>query len=180
MRGLYTIYGKNMNFKIAITLFGAVSIFSIAAVAQNSTVYKKSEKSVSHGFDRGTVDGADKYYQFCIGQGDLECALQAFEPGATYVGQDKVYHGLSEIRSGLAPIVAMKAKISGGNRVVYSSGNIAATIVEWHLEATTPDGKALDFRGQSSDVWRKGKDGIYRYLVDNAMGVKMLPPAVAK
>ncbi|MEN3270651.1 DUF4440 domain-containing protein [Pseudonocardia sp.] len=55
-------------------------------------------------------------------------------------------------------------------RHVYVAGDIALLIVDWSLHGTARDGSAVDLRGTASDVTRCGRDGVWRYVIDNPSG----------
>lgn len=67
-------------------------------------------------------------------------------------------------------MVAFGLPIEVRPRHVYVAEDIALLIVDWTISGTTPDGEEVDIRGTATDVARRGKDGIWRYIIDNPFG----------
>ncbi|MEV5829215.1 DUF4440 domain-containing protein [Spirillospora sp. NPDC052242] len=57
-------------------------------------------------------------------------------------------------------------------RHVHANGDLALLIVDWAIEGTGPDGEPVAVRGTATDVARRGKDGYWRYAIDNPFGVE--------
>jgi ketosteroid isomerase-like protein len=55
-------------------------------------------------------------------------------------------------------------------RHVFVAGDIAQIVVDWSIEGTGPDGGHVHIAGSASDVVHRGADGLWRYLIDNALG----------
>jgi ketosteroid isomerase-like protein len=43
-------------------------------------------------------------------------------------------------------------------------------VLDWSIDGTGPDGEHVHLEGSASDVVRRGADGRWRYLIDNALG----------
>jgi ketosteroid isomerase-like protein len=74
------------------------------------------------------------------------------------------------IRSALQQFLAAKVPIKLTVRQVFESGDTALLIVDWSMNGTTPDGKAMDLAGSGSDVVKKKKDGTWVYVINNPFG----------
>lgn len=55
-------------------------------------------------------------------------------------------------------------------RHVYVSDDIALLIVDWSIHGTAPDGGDVHVDGTATDVARRGRDGQWRYIIDNPCG----------
>lgn len=126
-------------------------------------------------FDRTTTEGAARYFQNCIRSGDVEGAMSCFDEQAVYVAApDDVVKGTTEIRKKIEVLCAMKPNLQAKRSVAYETGDLAAWVDEWVLQATLPDGTALDLKGVSSDILKRLPSGIWVYLVDNPYGAAVL------
>ncbi len=56
-------------------------------------------------------------------------------------------------------------------RHVYVADDIALLIVDWSIRGTGPDGTDIHIEGTATDVARRGRDGLWRYIIDNPFGV---------
>ena len=62
-------------------------------------------------------------------------------------------------------------------RHVFVADNIAQIVLDWSIDGTGPDGKHVHIGGSASDILRRGTDGLWRYLIDNAQGTAVRRPA---
>ncbi|TCO49840.1 YybH family protein [Actinocrispum wychmicini] len=60
----------------------------------------------------------------------------------------------------------MKAEV----RHSYIVDGIALLVVDWSIQGTAPDGREMNLSGTGTDVFRRGADGTWRYLIDNPDG----------
>ncbi|CAM3484916.1 nuclear transport factor 2 family protein [Kibdelosporangium persicum] len=60
-------------------------------------------------------------------------------------------------------------------RDIYVAGDVALVLMEWSMRGTTPDGHEIDMGGTATDIFRRGEDGRWRYLIDNPFGT--VPPS---
>ena len=64
-------------------------------------------------------------------------------------------------------------------RHVFVAGDIAQIVVDWSIDGTGPDGEHVHLGGSASDVVRRGADGRWRYLIDNALGTAVVTKSTA-
>jgi len=127
-------------------------------------------------FDRTTILGAARYFQFCVRSGDIEGAINSFHDDALYVSQPGNFvRGKIEIRKALEFLCGMMPDLQAHRSVSFETGDIASWVDEWTLKATAPDGMALDMKGTSSDIMKRLPSGNWVYLVDNPYGAAALP-----
>jgi ketosteroid isomerase-like protein len=60
---------------------------------------------------------------------------------------------------------------------VFVAGDIAQIVLDWSIDDTGPDGKHVHLEGSASDIVRRGADGRWRYVIDNALGTAVRQPA---
>ena len=126
-------------------------------------------------FDRTTIEGAARYFQNCVRDGDVEGALSCFDAEAVYVPTlGTVVKGTAEIRRGLEMLCGMKPNLQAKRSIALEVGDLASWVDEWTLQATLPDGTPLDMQGVSSDIMKRHPNGIWVYLVDNPYGAAAL------
>ena len=99
--------------------------------------------------------------------GDLDGLLTLYDPDAVLVaGPDHLATGHAQIREGLAPFVAMQAKIAFGTQTVIYAGDVALVHAHWSGTGTTPEGQ-IESGGVTSEVTRRQPDGTWKYLIDD-------------
>ena len=74
------------------------------------------------------------------------------------------------MRKTLERLVAMKARMRIDNRHCIVNDNIALVRGEWSLSGIADDGRPIKAGGNSSEVLRRGPDGLWRYLIDHPFG----------
>jgi len=55
-------------------------------------------------------------------------------------------------------------------RHIYVADDIALLIVDWIIDGSGPDGAPVQAEGTATDVARRGRDGTWRYIIDNPFG----------
>lgn len=131
-------------------------------------------------FDRTTPEGAARYFQNCVRTGDLAAALTCFDADAVYISATgRPARGMADIRAELEAVCSMKPDLQARRSIAYVTGNLAAWVDEWVLQASLPDGTALNLSGVSSDILKRQADGTWAYLVDNPYGAAVLDIAAA-
>lgn len=61
-------------------------------------------------------------------------------------------------------------------RHVYRSGELALLIIDWVIDGTDREGRAVHVEGTATDVARRGPDGRWRYVIDNPFGTRSQQP----
>ena len=126
-------------------------------------------------FDRTTIEGAARYFQNSVRNGDVESALSCFDAEAVYVAAPgTVVKGTADIRPALEMLCRMKPNLEAKRSLALEVGDLASWVDEWSLQATLPDGTHLDMKGVSSDIMKRHPDGTWVYLVDNPYGAAAL------
>jgi uncharacterized protein (TIGR02246 family) len=113
-----------------------------------------------------------------IETGDLEAALDLYEPDATFVvGPNRVVSGHAAIREVLKGMMA--ANTTGGLDAVTvvssADGSIAFTRAQGSSTGPGPDGELVTTRFHSIEVVRKQPDGTWRIIIDDPSAAGLDP-----
>jgi uncharacterized protein (TIGR02246 family) len=105
-----------------------------------------------------------------LNQGDVEGALELYEPEATFVPEPgTTVSGREGIREALERFAALKPKLTGEIQAVREGGDVALVLNRWHLDGQGPEGP-VEMSGTSADVLRRQEDGSWRVLIDDPWG----------
>ncbi|SCL39428.1 Ketosteroid isomerase homolog [Micromonospora rhizosphaerae] len=112
--------------------------------------------------------------------GKVSAMMAQFEPGVVFVARDgRPVTDPTEIAAELERDISLGLPLEAKARHVFVAGDIAQIVVDWSIDGTGPDGEHVHVEGSASDVVRRGADGRWRYLIDNALGtaVRLRQPA---
>ncbi|HKZ62253.1 MAG TPA: SgcJ/EcaC family oxidoreductase [Nitrososphaera sp.] len=110
-----------------------------------------------------------------INQGDLDAALNLYEPDAVLVAQPgQIARGRAGIREALAGFVSLKPTLRGQAQQIVDAGDIVLYCSRWTLTGTSPDGGKVEMAGVSSDILRRQYDGRWLIVIDNPWGTSIL------
>ena len=100
---------------------------------------------------------------------DSEVGLIA-KDGRTVTDRTEI---VAELERDLSLGLPLEAKA----RHVFVAGDIAQIVVDWSIDGTGPDGEHVHLEGSASDIAHRGADGLWRYVIDNALGTAVRQPA---
>jgi ketosteroid isomerase-like protein len=101
-----------------------------------------------------------------------------FEPGAVFIARDgRTVTDHAEIAAELERDISLGLPLEAKARHVFVAGDIAQIVVDWSIDGTGPDGERVHLEGSASDVVRRGADGRWRFVIDNALGTAVRQPA---
>jgi ketosteroid isomerase-like protein len=104
--------------------------------------------------------------------------MALFEPNAVSVGDDgRTITGHAEIGAILKRDIMLGLPMNTIVRHVFVADDIAQIVVDWSIGGTGPDGKQVHIGGTACDIVRRGADGFWRYIIDNAQGTAVRKPA---
>jgi ketosteroid isomerase-like protein len=110
--------------------------------------------------------------------GEVSAMLAHFEPGAVFVARDgRAVTDPTEIAAELERDMSLGLPLKAKARHVFVAGDIAQIVLDWSIDGTGPDGEHVHLEGSASDVVRRGADGLWRYVIDNALGTAVRQPA---
>ena len=108
-----------------------------------------------------------------IDTGDLDAALELYEPDAVFVvAPGQVVTGHTAIRKVLKGMLAAGGvgKIEGVTSVTSTDGAVAFTRTKGSATHPGPDGKPVTMHFHSMEVVRKQPDGTWRIAIDDPSG----------
>jgi len=112
--------------------------------------------------------------------GKVSAMLAHFEPGAVFVARDgRALTDPTEIAAELERDMSLGLPLQAKARHVFVAGDIAQIVVDWSIDGTGPDGEHVHIEASASDVVRRGADGRWRYVIDNALGTAVRALATA-
>ena len=110
-----------------------------------------------------------------LNRGDLEAALELYEPNAVLVAQPgQLARGSAQVRTALGGFIGLKPTLRSQTQNVVEADDIALYMGRWTLQGTDPSGNAITIGGESSDVLRRQQDGRWLIAVDNPWGTQIL------
>lgn len=78
--------------------------------------------------------------------------------------------GKAALRDALKGFLAVRAKMTMRSRYCIQAGGLALTSLDWTLNGSVPDDKAVEMRGFSIEVIRRQPDGRWLYVIGNPHG----------
>ena len=109
-----------------------------------------------------------------IDTGDLDAALELYEPDAVFVvAPGQVVTGHAAIREVLKGMLSAGGvgKIEGVTSVTSTDGSVAFTQTKGSATHPGPDGKPVTMDFHSVEVVRKQPDGTWRIAIDDPSGI---------
>ena len=99
-------------------------------------------------------------FKQALAQGDLEAALDVYDPEAVFLAQSgETRHGRQGMREVLAPFSGARAVFDYRILQVIQSGDIALMHTEWNISAPQP------MFSYAIEVARRQPDGSWRWLI---------------
>ncbi|MFD0070893.1 YybH family protein [Streptomyces sp. NPDC127166] len=102
--------------------------------------------------------------------GDATALAQVYEDGAVLVPQPGTPVTGPDLHAANGRLQKLGVPIAVRPRHVYRNGDLALLIVDWAIDGTGHDGRAVHVEGTATDVARRGSDGRWRYVIDNPFG----------
>jgi uncharacterized protein (TIGR02246 family) len=110
-----------------------------------------------------------------INSGDVEAALELYEPGATLAAEPgKTISGLDALREVMTNFTTNNPKETVQETVdvllILQSGDVAVSYTKYTVKGTGLDGSVVDQEGQGLQIVRRQADGTWKYVIDNPHG----------
>ncbi len=111
-------------------------------------------------------------------EGVVASLLERFNSGAVFIARDgRTVTDRTEIAAELERDLSLGLPLGAKARHVFVAGDIAQIVVDWSIDGTGPDGEHVHLEGSASDIAHRGADGLWRYVIDNALGTAVRQPA---
>ncbi|MDH6575156.1 SgcJ/EcaC family oxidoreductase [Kitasatospora sp. MAP5-34] len=110
-------------------------------------------------------------YEDALNAGDADAVLALFHQDATmrtFTGE--VLTDREALRAETVRTIAAQARLTNKPKVTLIGGDTALIIVDWNLEATSPDGTRISPTGTTTAVARRSADGSWQFAVLNCQG----------
>ncbi|CAL9581520.1 hypothetical protein SUDANB176_05046 [Streptomyces sp. enrichment culture] len=104
--------------------------------------------------------------------GDAAALAEVYEDAAVLVPQPGTPVTGPDLHAANGRLQELGVPVSVRPRHVYRSGDLALLIVDWVIDGTGRDGRAVRVEGTATDVARRGSDGRWRYVIDNPFGTR--------
>ena len=103
--------------------------------------------------------------------GKVSAMMSMYAPEAVFIAKDgRTITDHSEIAAELERDLSLGLPLEAKARHVFVAGDIAQIVVDWSIDGTGPDGEHVHLEGSASDIAHRGADGLWRYVIDNALG----------
>ncbi len=111
----------------------------------------------------------DRAFGQRVNAGDLDGLVALYERSAALVRADRTAAiGHEAIAEDLAGFLRLRPRITMNVKQVFSGGDDVAVLYnDWHVTATDPDGKQIEFGGRAIEVVRRQPDGTWRFIIDD-------------
>ena len=122
-----------------------------------------------------TPAAAHRLWQDAFNARDVDMLLDLYEDDAALLSEPggSLLHGTQAMREVLSQFVASGAEFTIERTEALESGDLAIVYSQWRLSGGAgPDGNPLDLSGETTDVLRRGEDGVWRFAIDNPWGVR--------
>jgi ketosteroid isomerase-like protein len=102
--------------------------------------------------------------------GDADAALRLFEPAAVLATQPGETATGDTLHRSIAGFLGQVRSIDIRVRHVYEADGVALLVTDHVTELVRPGDAPVRVSGTATDVARRGRDGRWRYLIDNPSG----------
>ncbi|UPK75230.1 DUF4440 domain-containing protein [Nocardioidaceae bacterium SCSIO 66511] len=102
--------------------------------------------------------------------GDPDLLDSVYAPDGVFVDRSGRATSGSDRREANAEFQLLGLPIEVHVREVHECGDTALLIVDWRIDGVLADGTTFQLAGTATDVARRGRDGLWRYVIDNPFG----------
>ena len=115
-------------------------------------------------------DKMSKAFVDAFNLGDVNELVSLYEPGANYVDGERTVAGSAAIREVLTQLTAVRPKMEMTNEYCVVCADTALVRARWKMHWRDSTKQLLVKTGHSSEVLRRGSDGVWRYIIDHPTG----------
>jgi uncharacterized protein (TIGR02246 family) len=106
-----------------------------------------------------------------LNAGDTDAVLALFHQDATMRSfSGAILTDQEALRAETANSIAARAHLTNKLRSTLIAGDTALMIVDWNLDATSPDGTRISPTGTTTAVARRSTDGSWRFVLLDCEG----------
>jgi ketosteroid isomerase-like protein len=110
-------------------------------------------------------------YTAAFAQGSSDLIDRFYEPDGVVVPQPgSPLTGEAARRTAYDHLLGFGVPLQARTRHLYVVGDVALAVVDWSMRGTARQGDPLDLHGVAADVLRRGRDGRWRFVIDNPFG----------
>lgn len=127
--------------------------------------------------DQAAVQSAIESMTSAFEKSDIDAVMRAYEPGAAVLFEPgQPVTDAQQLRQMFAGMAAAKPVFTYSGHEVVVSGDTAVHIAPWQMVAHSPDGQEIRQSGLSVAVLRRQADGLWKMVIDNPHGGRLLSP----
>lgn len=106
-----------------------------------------------------------------LNSGKVSALIELFDEKCVFVEDDGgTVIGHAEIRPRLERFVAPGVPLVTKVRHVFAGEDLAQLVYDWWIDGTARDGTKVQLSGTACDIVSRGKDGVWRFIIDNNQG----------
>ena len=110
--------------------------------------------------------------------GSVQAMMALYAPEAVFIANDgRTIADRTQIAAQFQRDISLGLPLKANVRHVFVGGDTAQIVVDWSIDGKGPDGEDVHLGGSASDIVRRGKDGRWRYIIDNNQGTAVRRPA---
>ena len=113
---------------------------------------------------------AEVHHRFAesVAAKDLDALVDLYEPDAVMVPEPgRIIQGQEGIRKNLQELLATNPRLESETTAVVRAGEIAMLRARWSIIGTAPNGSAVHYSGESTEIVRMQADGTWKCVIDN-------------
>lgn len=120
-----------------------------------------------------TPESTTDVFVHYFNEGNIENLIEAYyEPDGVLAAEPGKGVSGKNLAEALVPYFALKGKMRATTRHTLRNNDIALLIIDWFVDYVDENGNPAQYPGVSTDVVRKGSDGIWRCIIDNPHNIK--------
>ena len=110
--------------------------------------------------------------------GKISAMMGLHAPESVFIANDgRTITDHAEIAAQFERDLRLGLPLMANVRHVFVADDIAQIVVDWSIDSTGPDGEPVHLERSASDIAHRGADGLWRYVIDNALGTAVRQPA---
>jgi ketosteroid isomerase-like protein len=108
-----------------------------------------------------------------INRGDIDAAINFYEPDATIISESRTARGLESIRGVFKKFLRIKPNIIIRHESLIEDDDFIICCFLWELSGISINGSRFNLEGNSIDVLRKQSNGEWRIAIEAPWGASI-------